>query len=136
MAWNRVDTIADAGIGLMPWLLRVTRNRAIDRLRSRARRAQRQASLATGSETDMVGLAPEVDEAGHPGWYVHTSVHRALAELPEEQRAAVRLAFFAGLSHSEVAESLGIPIGTVKSRLRIAFEKLRVSLVSVRDWVL
>ena len=48
----------------------------------------------------------------------------------------VRLAYFQGLTHSEIARELGIPMGTVKTRLRLAFDKLRVSLASIKDWVL
>jgi RNA polymerase sigma-70 factor (ECF subfamily) len=66
---------------------------------------------------------------------VHESVHAALAALPPEQHEAVRLAYFAGLTHSEVARELGIPLGTVKTRLRLAFDKLRVALAPIKDWV-
>jgi RNA polymerase sigma-70 factor (ECF subfamily) len=55
--------------------------------------------------------------------------------LPEEQNAVVRLAYFGGLTHSEIARELGIPMGTVKTRLRLAFDKLRNSLAPIRDWV-
>ena len=67
---------------------------------------------------------------------MHESVHAALAALPEEQQAAVRLAYFQGLTHSEIAERLDIPMGTVKTRLRLAFDKLRVALAPIKDWVL
>ncbi len=63
-------------------------------------------------------------------------MHAALDALPTEQREAVRLAYFQGLTHSEIARELGIPMGTVKTRLRLAFDKLRVSLASIKDWVL
>ena len=52
-------------------------------------------------------------------------IRGALGELPAEQRTAVELAFFGGLSHSEIAERLGVPLGTVKSRIRLAFRKLQ-----------
>ena len=78
----------------------------------------------------------EFNEAARPGWHVHESVHAALAALPDDQREVVRLAYFGGLTHSEIAGALGIPMGTVKTRLRLAFDKLRVSLASIKDWVL
>jgi RNA polymerase sigma-70 factor (ECF subfamily) len=78
----------------------------------------------------------EPDEAGHPGWGVHAQVHAALESLPADQLAAVRLAYFEGLTHSEIAERLGIPLGTVKTRLRLAFARLRETLADLRDWVL
>jgi len=67
---------------------------------------------------------------------VHESVHAALRALPAEQREVVRLAYFQGLTHSEIARQLGIPMGTVKTRLRLAFDKLRTALAPIRDWVL
>ena len=67
---------------------------------------------------------------------MHETVHAALRALPEDQRDAVRLAYFEGLTHSEIAERLQIPLGTVKTRLRLAFDKLRAGLDSIRDWVL
>ena len=78
----------------------------------------------------------EFNEAAQPGWHVHESVHAALASLPADQREAVRLAYFRGLTHSEIAAELAIPMGTVKTRLRLAFDKLRVSLGPIKDWVL
>ena len=72
---------------------------------------------------------------GPPGWHVHESVHAALAALPPEQREAVQLAYFRGLTHSEIAKQLAIPMGTVKTRLRLAFDKLRVALAPIKDWI-
>ncbi|MEO8449982.1 MAG: sigma-70 family RNA polymerase sigma factor, partial [Gemmatimonadota bacterium] len=70
-----------------------------------------------------------------PGWHVHRSVHGALATLNPEQAAAIRLAYFEGLTQSEIAVELGIPLGTVKTRLRLAFDKLRVALKPIKDWI-
>jgi len=79
--------------------------------------------------------AAEPDEAGTPGWHVHRTVHAALQALPREQHFVVWLAFFQGLTQTEIAERLGIPIGTVKTRLRLAFDKLRLVLASLKDWI-
>ena len=62
-------------------------------------------------------------------------MHAALQALPPEQLIAVQLAYFQGLTHSELAERLGIPIGTVKTRLRLAFDKLRPALAPIKDWI-
>ena len=135
-AWNRIELLPGEDGMLMPWLLRITRNRAIDRLRRRAswrRRATR--ALAFGALPEPAVPAVEPNEAAHPGWHVHESVHGALRTLPDDQRTAIELAYFGGLTHSEVAGRLGIPIGTVKTRLRLAFDKLRGSLAPLKGWV-
>jgi len=120
----------------MPWLLRVARNRAIDRLRRRARWRRKTAQAeALGAIGPATAPFREPDESAHPGWHVHESVHAALRALPEEQQKVVRLAYFGGLTHSEIAKELAIPMGTVKTRLRLAFDKLRVALAPIGDWV-
>jgi RNA polymerase sigma-70 factor (ECF subfamily) len=135
-AWDRVATLGDEHDALLPWLLRIARNRAIDRLRRRRRaRLKLERAEAYGElPPDRVGAA-EVDEAARPGWHVHESVHAAIEGLPAEQREAVRLAYFQGLTHSEIARRLGIPMGTVKTRLRLAFDKLRIALAPIKDWI-
>ncbi|MDQ3207065.1 MAG: RNA polymerase sigma factor [Gemmatimonadota bacterium] len=134
--WENIAPPSGGHPGLMPYLLRVARHRAIDRLRGRRRR-ERKLSAAGPSEWSRQAVAPVFpDEAGHPGWQVHTQVHAALVELPAEQRAAVQLAYFQGLTHSEIAAQLGIPLGTVKTRLRLAFTRLRITLAGLKEWVL
>ena len=136
IVWRRVDLFDANSAGLMPWLLRIARNRAIDRLRARRRfQAKIRRVEASGGLGDAATSPSEVNEAAYPGWHVHESVHAALALLPEDQRAAVGLAYFEGLTQSEVAERLGIPLGTVKTRLRLAFDKLRVALAPIKDWI-
>jgi RNA polymerase sigma-70 factor, ECF subfamily len=137
IAWRRVDLFDKENGRLMPWLLRITRNRSIDRLRAGRRRRLKTQRIEAYKAFGDVSTAPvEPDEAARPGWHVHESVHTALRTLPEDQRDVVRLAYFEGLTHSEIATRLDIPLGTVKTRLRLAFDKLRVSLASIRDWVL
>ncbi len=77
----------------------------------------------------------EPNEAAHPGWHVHAEVHAALAELPGDRRQAVQLAYFEGQTHSEIAARLEIPLGTVKTRLRLGLGQLRERLASIKDWV-
>jgi RNA polymerase sigma factor (sigma-70 family) len=98
-----------------PWLYAVARNAIVDRARSRT---------AIPSE-----LPEEADDAPGPlerteqSW-VAWRVHRALEELPEREREVIALAYWSGLSQSEVAEFLGIPLGTVKTRTRAALSRL------------
>lgn len=135
-AWERVGSLGDGHDALLPWLLRIARNRAIDRLRRRRRwRLKLARAEAYGALPPDRVRASEPDEAAHPGWHVHESVHAALESLPAEQREAVRLAYFQGLTHSEIARQLAIPMGTVKTRLRLAVDKLRIALAPIKDWV-
>jgi RNA polymerase sigma-70 factor, ECF subfamily len=135
-AWDRVGALGDEHEALLPWLLRIARNRAIDRLRRRRRWRLKLDRAKTYGELAADRVAPrEVNEAAQPGWHVHEAVHAALERLPDDQRDVVRLAYFEGLTHSEIARRLDLPMGTVKTRLRLAFEKLRVALGSIKDWV-
>ena len=133
--WQNVTPAGEGYTGLMPYLLRVARHRAIDRLRGRRRRERYLGAAAI--EWNLRSAAPvEPDEAGRPGWQVHTQVHAALETLPPEQLAAVQLAYFEGLTQSEIAAQLGIPLGTVKTRLRLAFTRLRTALAGLKEWVI
>jgi len=132
--WQNLPSAAGEHAGLMPYLIRLTRHRAIDRLRARRRRQRLLSAAALAGEPRVVAPS-EPDEAGHPGYRVHAQVHAALEALPSDEQAVVQLAYFRGLSQSEVAAALGIPLGTVKSRLRRAFGRLRESLAGLEDWV-
>lgn len=132
--WQNLPSATGEHAGLMPYLMRITRHRAIDRLRARRRRRRLLSAAALAGEPPVVPPS-EPDEAGRPGYPVHAQVHAALEELPSDEQAVVQLAYFRGLSQSEVAAALGIPLGTVKSRLRRAFGRLRQSLAGLEDWV-
>nr|MCU0650002.1 hypothetical protein [Gemmatimonadaceae bacterium] len=85
---------------------------------------------------EAASAAPaEINEAATPGWHVHERVHAAIRALPGDEQEPVRLAWFAGLSHSEIATALALPLGTVKSRLRRAHQQLRSTLHDLRDWL-
>ena len=72
---------------------------------------------------DERSLDPSPEELAEQGW-TSLRVHRALEELPEREREVIALAYWSGLSQSEVAEFLGIPLGTVKTRTRTALQRL------------
>lgn len=131
-AWIAVRPASEDATPLVPWLARIARNRAIDRLRADRRRQVRQGVVVRDSDEHVPATEP--DEAATPGWAVHGSVHRALAALPADQGTVVRLAYFDGLTHSEIASQLEIPLGTVKTRLRLAVSKLRESLAALEEW--
>ena len=98
-----------------PWLYAVARNAIVDRLRARNEPPTEAPDLASGEP----GPA-ERAEASFVAW----RVHRALEELPAKEREVVELAYWSGMSQSEVAEYLHIPLGTVKTRTRSALARL------------
>jgi RNA polymerase sigma-70 factor, ECF subfamily len=98
-----------------PWLYAVARNAIVDRGRAR----HEPAVETPETESDDPG-PPELAEKDWVAW----RVHRALEDLPESQRNVIELAYWSGLSQSEVADYLGIPLGTVKTRTRAALSRL------------
>jgi RNA polymerase sigma-70 factor (ECF subfamily) len=136
IAWEKIGTLpVDQDQRLLPWLFRVVRNRAIDRLRARRRQRSKLELVAQDLGIEAVAVPLEPNEAAQPGWHVHRTVHRAIDLLPADQRLAIELAYFRGLTQSEIAERLGIPLGTVKTRLRLAFDKLRGALAPLKEWL-
>lgn len=110
-----------------PWLLQIAHYRIANELRSRSRRPR----IAGDSEDDPVArIADPAPDQTEEAWRQHRGeiLRRALEELPPPQRQALGLAFFADLSHGEVASALGLPLGTVKSRLRAGITHLRAKL--------
>lgn len=135
--WTRIHQHDPRRGPLVPWVLSIARNRALDHLRRRrrwARKAERLGQEPAVADSDATA-GSEVAESSVPGWPVHRAVHEALAALPLEQRRAILLAHFEGLSHSEIAHRTGDALGTVKTRLRLAHQKLAQSLEHLRDWV-
>jgi RNA polymerase sigma-70 factor (ECF subfamily) len=98
-----------------PWLYAVARNAIVDRARAR--------SDQLAEAPDVPSREPGPDERAESS-YISWRVHRALEELPEHERTVLELAYWSGLSQSEVAELLNIPLGTVKTRTRSALAHL------------
>jgi RNA polymerase sigma-70 factor (ECF subfamily) len=116
----------DAELGTpLNWVLRIARNRSIDRLRARQRRFRAidelEAALAVESP------APPAHQGGLSGEEL-AGVRAAVRSLPDEQRQAIELAFFGGQSHDEIAKALHEPLGTVKARIRRGMMKLKDAL--------
>jgi RNA polymerase sigma-70 factor (ECF subfamily) len=120
--WQRASNFDEARGRPFTWLVTLARSRAIDRLRSLGSR-DRTANEA-GREAEVTGETRDaVDDAirSEQG----ETVRRALAALPDEQRSTLVLAYFEGLTQTEIAERLGTPLGTVKTRMRSGMIKLR-----------
>ena len=110
---------------LLPWLLTVARNLALDRFRSSAERQRRRESLA---ETAPEPWVKARGEAWVDGRREAESVRETLDKFPPEQRRAIELAYFEGMSHSEVAAAMDRPLGAVKTWIRTALLALREEL--------
>lgn len=118
--WRKASDFDEARGRPFTWLVTLARSRAIDRLRSLGSR-ERTALEAARDVTDKVSDAADDAVKSEQG----EIVRRALAELPEEQRRTLVLAYFEGLTQSEIAERLNSPLGTVKTRMRSGMIKLR-----------
>jgi len=101
------------------WLYTITRNRLVDRWRRKGGQVEDEAF-------DLASL--EAAERGPDGRMLDLSLRQALADLSPEQREAIELAYFGGLTYEETAERLALPVGTLKSRIRAALARLRAAL--------
>jgi len=118
--WSRArQYLAERG-SLLVWLLTIARRTALDRLRLEGRRPT--LSNSEDPDTKWQSIANEDSLSSEARW---RSMYFAVQSLPEEQRQVIELAYYQGMSQSEIAEVLGWPLGTVKSRLRAAMESLR-----------
>ena len=122
-AWRALGRFRE-GAPFRPWLLQIVANEARNRRRSAGRRAH--LALRAATQEPSGGAAPS-PEASLLSAETRETLIAAVNELPEDQRTVIALRFFAGLSEHEVAEALGLPEGTVKSRSARALERLRES---------
>lgn len=121
-AWRTAGSFDERRGSGWTWLAMMARSRALDRIR--ADRTYGRALERLGSEDVDPNVAPEADRDAILADR-RERARAALERLPEEQAQALRLAFFGGLSHREIAERTGTPLGTVKTRIRTALTKLR-----------
>ncbi len=124
LVWEKADTYRVEKARVATWIARIARNRAIDVLRQQRSRDSR--AKGAWEELKKAAEAPAPD----PGERMeterlHARVREAVASLPAEQKAALTLAYFQGLTHQEIAAQLGEPLGTIKTRIRAAMQKLR-----------
>ena len=123
--WRTAARFDQSRCSAVSWLVLLTRSRAIDRIRSRAVRQRHEEPIEDDWTPAASGADPEESfRIGQLG----TRVRNAMQALSAEQRHAIELAFFSGLTHVELARNLGLPLGTAKSRIRASMIKLRESL--------
>ncbi|MEX2080756.1 MAG: sigma-70 family RNA polymerase sigma factor [Dehalococcoidia bacterium] len=124
--WRSADRLDGARGRLTSYVLTVVHRRAIDQARARQGRMARTATADPDdpepATEDFVGAVLAAEDAG--------AIRRALEGLPPDQRQAIEMAYFEGLTYPEIAEALGAPLGTIKSRLRLGLGKLRTVLES------
>ena len=117
--WHKAHLYDPAKSSLSTWLFRIARNRRIDLVRrDRSDRLDPADPLLIPSDPPAPDATVEAEDR-------ERIVHTALESLPGEQVELVRMAFFLGRAHAEIAEATGLPLGTVKSRIRLAFGKLK-----------
>jgi RNA polymerase sigma-70 factor (ECF subfamily) len=126
-AWRSGHTYDPSRGTTHTWILSMVRNRCIDVLRARRRRPVQ--PLAEGA--DVPDSADVLNEAASN--VDAARARQALDALPPEQKQAIELAYFGGLSHTEIATQLAAPIGTVKGRIRLGMDRLRVALGIPQD---
>ena len=122
--WEKALTYSMEQGKVVNWLASIARHRSIDLFRQA--RSHRENMQIDWQEADMIDLP----DSQNVEWEVDLTqrsqrIRRAVAQLPAEQKQAVGMAFFQGLTHPEIAEALGEPLGTVKTRIRLGMQKLR-----------
>lgn len=115
--WTKAHMFDPARASVSTWVYTIARNRKIDVLRRQRRPEPEELTWGPEAEPDQAEVMTLQQES--------EKLAKAVAELPEKQRELIERAYFGDLSHSEIAEETGLPLGTIKSRIRLALEKLR-----------
>lgn len=127
--WRDAARYEQARATVGGWIVMLTRTRAIDRLRARRARPDVQSAVDPEQAPPIVSASRDPEQVTIAADDVR-QVRSALEALPEAQRTLVDLAYYQGLTHTEIAEQTGVPLGTVKTRLRTAMATLRSALSS------
>lgn len=115
--WNKAHQFDPAKASVSTWIFTIARNRRIDMIRKQRRPEPEDLPWgpeADPDQADALALQQETEQLG-----------QALAALPQKQRDLINKAYFGDLSHSEIADQTGLPLGTIKSRIRLALDRLR-----------
>jgi RNA polymerase sigma-70 factor (ECF subfamily) len=120
--WRKANLFDRKQASVSTWIFRIARNRRIDIFR-RTKRPE-----FDPEETMILPAGVDAPDQQVEAMETEARVREAMKELPEEQLQLLRLAFYEGLSHREIAERLAVPLGTVKSRIRLAFAKMKLRL--------
>ncbi|WP_296479246.1 sigma-70 family RNA polymerase sigma factor [Roseinatronobacter sp.] len=118
--WNKAAQFDPARASVATWIFTIARNRRIDMLRRDRRPEPEELTWGPEAEPDQLDVMTLQQES--------EQLISAIASLPEKQRVMIERAYFGDLTHSEIADETGLPLGTIKSRIRLALERLRHSL--------
>jgi RNA polymerase sigma factor (sigma-70 family) len=118
--WQKAHLFDPSRASVATWIFTIARNRRIDALRKARRPEPEDLDWGPTAEPDGADLYEASQE--------NTRLGAALAQLPQKQRALIERAYFGDLSHGELAAETGLPLGTIKSRIRLALEKLRLQM--------
>ena len=129
--WKRTGTYDAARSSLFTWAVMISRHKAIDRLRSRQRQVRLNEAVTTETQDGMGDSGIDRADNALARRDERERVRAALVQLNDSQREAIDLAFFAGLTQTQIAEKLGTPLGTVKARIRRGLLALREVLGQV-----
>ncbi len=118
--WNKADTYDSERGAISTWIVNIARSRSIDKLRTLGYREQTTELIEerVNSKSDLSRIIEEREES-------RKVIREALDSLPENQRIAIEMVFFEGLTHIEAAEKLNEPVGTIKTRIRLGVAKLK-----------
>jgi len=131
-AWTNAKMFDAVRGSDVAWLISIARSRGIDRLRSRKIRGDREDDAGRELSTGLGFIEKRTGADDAIESEERMAVRGALAELPEPQRVALALAYFEGLSQSEISAKLGEPLGTIKTRMQLGMKKLRERLKAYR----
>ncbi len=126
--WRGADSFCASRGNFVNWLLGIAHHRAIDELRRQGSRGRR--VVIVDAEDALSSVPDPAEGPAEMAWITQQrlAVRQAMQQLPAEQRQTIELAYFGGLTQREIAEHTGTPLGTVKTRMRLALQKLRDSL--------
>ncbi len=115
--WHKAHMFDPSRASVSTWIFTIARNRRIDMLRKQRRPEPDELTWGPEPEPDAADVMELQQES--------MRLAKAMSQLPEKQRELIQKAYFGDLSHSEIAEETGLPLGTIKSRIRLALERLR-----------
>ncbi|WP_267139662.1 sigma-70 family RNA polymerase sigma factor [Anianabacter salinae] len=115
--WNKADRFDPSRASVATWIFTIARNRRIDAIRKQRRPEPEDLTWGPEAEPDQADVMALQQES--------EKLNKAIADLPAKQRELIERAYFGDLSHSEIAAETGLPLGTIKSRIRLALDRLR-----------